>query len=234
MASKADWPKVNISIDKDGRKFFTQHEWETMEALVARIYPADHQPGAREAGVTTFIDHYLSGIDYIYATADGSGFMEISGKHADSWRSRVSNMQRTYRAGLRQLDALAKENFDKDFKDLGERVQDGILEVLSGEPKPESVSLQQTSPMSSALQGVSDQGMPFFDAVCLHTRQGMFCDPVYGGNRDRIGWDVIGFPGPKSLKDTRDCTYSVKEYFVQEYDWEELIPHLKQVKQNGG
>jgi gluconate 2-dehydrogenase gamma chain len=23
----------------------------------------------------------------------------------------------------------------------------------------------------------------------------MFCDPAYGGNRDGVGWKLIGFPG---------------------------------------
>ena len=35
-----------------------------------------------------------------------------------------------------------------------------------------------------------------------HTRQGFYADPIYGGNRDRIGWQVIGFPGP-DLADAR-------------------------------
>jgi gluconate 2-dehydrogenase gamma chain len=27
------------------------------------------------------------------------------------------------------------------------------------------------------------------------TREGFFSDPVYGGNRDMVGWKMIGFPG---------------------------------------
>ena len=30
-----------------------------------------------------------------------------------------------------------------------------------------------------------------------HTRQGMFGDPIYGGNKDFAGWDLIGYPGIK-------------------------------------
>ena len=30
-----------------------------------------------------------------------------------------------------------------------------------------------------------------------HTIEGMFCDPMHGGNRDMIGWQLIGFPGPR-------------------------------------
>jgi len=25
--------------------------------------------------------------------------------------------------------------------------------------------------------------------------EGMFSDPIYGGNRDKAGWKMIGFPG---------------------------------------
>jgi len=28
-----------------------------------------------------------------------------------------------------------------------------------------------------------------------HTIEGFFCDPVYGGNRDAVGWRLVGFPG---------------------------------------
>ena len=27
------------------------------------------------------------------------------------------------------------------------------------------------------------------------TNEGMFADPIYGGNRDFAGWKLIGYPG---------------------------------------
>jgi gluconate 2-dehydrogenase gamma chain len=33
----------------------------------------------------------------------------------------------------------------------------------------------------------------FFDLIRTHTVLGFFGDPSYGGNRDRIGWKLIGF-----------------------------------------
>ena len=36
----------------------------------------------------------------------------------------------------------------------------------------------------------------FFDTVRFLTIAGMFCDPSHGGNRDRVGWELIGFEGP--------------------------------------
>ncbi|MEO7650809.1 MAG: gluconate 2-dehydrogenase subunit 3 family protein [Bryobacteraceae bacterium] len=37
----------------------------------------------------------------------------------------------------------------------------------------------------------------FFNLLRTHTIEGMFCDPMHGGNIDRIGWQLIGFPGPR-------------------------------------
>jgi gluconate 2-dehydrogenase gamma chain len=229
MVSKSDWPVVPARLDTDatGPIFFTQHEWETIEAATARVFPTDHQPGAQEAGVVHFIDRYISGIDYIYASADGSGFLKMSGKLADAWRGRVAAMQGKYHQGVRELDALAQKLAKRDFKDLTEAQQDEVFVQLSGRPKPVHIKLTDTGKLGTMLQGVSDDDASFFDMLCLHSRQGMFGDPAYGGNRNRVGWDLVEFPGPKSLKDTNDCSYNVKKHFVQSYDWKDLIPHLR-------
>lgn len=42
----------------------------------------------------------------------------------------------------------------------------------------------------------------FFGMLRSHTIEGMFCDPLHGGNADLIGWQMLGFPGPvMSYKD---------------------------------
>jgi gluconate 2-dehydrogenase gamma chain len=37
----------------------------------------------------------------------------------------------------------------------------------------------------------------FFSLLRTHTIEGMFCDPMHGGNAGMIGWQLIGFPGPR-------------------------------------
>jgi gluconate 2-dehydrogenase gamma chain len=37
----------------------------------------------------------------------------------------------------------------------------------------------------------------FFALLRQHTMEGMFSDPMHGGNMDMIGWQLIGFPGPQ-------------------------------------
>jgi len=37
----------------------------------------------------------------------------------------------------------------------------------------------------------------FFALLRLNTLEGMFCDPIHGGNADMVGWQLFGFPGPQ-------------------------------------
>ena len=74
---------------------------------MARIIPTDDTPGAREAGTIDFVDRYLSGIGFIYAKPDGSGFEELAGG-----RRRLAAPDRHHpgdvRRRRRDLDARAR------------------------------------------------------------------------------------------------------------------------------
>ena len=37
----------------------------------------------------------------------------------------------------------------------------------------------------------------FFALLRAHTIEGMFCDPMHGGNADMAGWKLVGYPGPQ-------------------------------------
>jgi gluconate 2-dehydrogenase gamma chain len=37
----------------------------------------------------------------------------------------------------------------------------------------------------------------FFQLLRTHTIEGMFSDPLHGGNAGLIGWQLVGFPGPR-------------------------------------
>jgi gluconate 2-dehydrogenase gamma chain len=229
MTSAAEWPIVGTPVDPEGtdRLFFTEQEWSTIEAATARIIPTDRDPGAREARVVRFIDRFLSGIGYVYAAADGTGFLKMSGKRADAWRARISELQALYRQGIRQLDADSRERCGSNFVDLSEGQQDQVLKHVAGPPPCGPANLEGWT--SAEVRGASGVAF-FFSVLVAHTRQGFYSDPIYGGNLNFTGWSVIGFPGPESLKHTMDGTYSIKDYYVQDYDWNDLIPQLKKTQ----
>lgn len=48
----------------------------------------------------------------------------------------------------------------------------------------------------------------FFQMLRRHTIEGMFCDPLHGGNANMIGWQLIGYPGPRmSYRDQIDTNH---------------------------
>lgn len=51
-----------------------------------------------------------------------------------------------------------------------------------------------TAAQDEALRKI--ENTPFFGLLRQHVIEGMFCDPMHGGNADMIGWQLIGFPGP--------------------------------------
>lgn len=242
MTTQANWSTVTLADDA-GRSpstamFFDEHQWAVVEAATARIIPTDHDPGAREAGSVAFIDRYLSG--YVYASADGEGFLKIEGKEAGAWEQRIAVLQRTYADGISRIDEVARSMFGCGFVELGEQDQDDALAVVSGRPKPKPVRLRRKAPAGDAAaavdrpqeeavageggappsnQPVPDDALDFFAMLVLHTRQGFYADPAYGGNRNRVGWDVIGFPGPTSLRQTQQGQYTTIDYLLPDEPW---------------
>ena len=200
--------------------FFDDHQRATVEAAMARIIPTDDTPGAREAGTVEFVDRYLSGIDYIYAKPDGSGFETLSGQSAVAWQRRIDLARQKYVAGVQELDRRAQEVAGTAFVDLTEEQQDAVLRDL--EQGGDSTEIELTRPevpygIEPALQQTSAESeLDFFPLLVTHTRQGFLSDPIYGGNKNRIGWQVIGFPGPASLAEVHNGTYSTLDYFADD------------------
>ena len=89
-----------------------------------------------------------------------------------------------YRAGLHQLDALAETREGSRFAALALEERVGLLSELSliffG---------------AQEADGVSPELAEFAEQAREHVLEGLFADPLYGGNRDLIGWKLIGFPG---------------------------------------
>jgi gluconate 2-dehydrogenase gamma chain len=97
---------------------------------MARIIPTDDTPGATEAGTIDFLDRYLSGIDYIYAKPDGSGFEQLSGKRAEAWQQRIDAVRERYVSGVGDLDERARAAHHADFVDLAPEQQDEVLREM--------------------------------------------------------------------------------------------------------
>jgi gluconate 2-dehydrogenase gamma chain len=81
--------------------------------------------------------------------------------------------RQTYAAGLAAIDKAAMDTRGVPFATLPAADQDAVLHSI--------------------------EATPFFALVRTHTIQGTFCDPFYGGNANFVGWDLIGYPGVRTI-----------------------------------
>lgn len=96
----------------------------------------------------------------------------LSGAYAD----RIDD----YRNGLAALTAESRHRFGNIFPEIAEEQQCEILRDL------EKSYLLHTSGFDSRR---------FFELLRSHLQEGLFADPVYGGNRDKLGWKFLRHPG---------------------------------------
>jgi gluconate 2-dehydrogenase gamma chain len=106
-------------------------------------------------------------------------------------------LQDFYRRGIASLDAHCRATYKESFVHLTSEKQDEVIAALE-----EGKASEFTYPTARE----------FFVTLRVHTMEGMFADPLYGGNRDFAGWRLVGFPGaqaiftPSDLKSTAEFT----------------------------
>ena len=57
---------------------------------------------------------------------------------------------------------------------------------------------------TGAATGFTGSSAAFFALVLNHTHQGTFGDPYYGGNANFVGWDLVGYPGVRTMVSAAD------------------------------
>jgi gluconate 2-dehydrogenase gamma chain len=71
--------------------------------------------------------------------------------------------------------------------------------TAQGKAFDQLLPVEQDSYLASLEKGGIDlDGVPcnvFFELLLKHTVEGFFSDPIYGGNKNKVGWRMLGFPG---------------------------------------
>ena len=162
----------------NGIGYLTPPEIAFLDAAVERLIPADELgPGAREAGVTVYIDRQLFSAWGTHGRNYRSGPWP-EGTPEQGFQSRLTP-QEIYRIGIREINDYCRSTHGKPFAQLQAEGQDEVLKALENG----RVALPS---LSSRL---------FFDLLWRNTEEGFFADPMYGGNRGKVGWKLLGFPG---------------------------------------
>ena len=169
--------------------WLTEHEFEVLRAACAQMLPSgDGIPGAEEAGVADYIDILLGAFTFdpprIWAGGPTSGraggaarfdhFHSLSALDELAWRMRIEGSQ-----------GLSAREFNGPVVGLQETYRSGLAALgddfaqLSGEEQDRRLRANEE----------------FLELIHEHACEGMYGAPEYGGNRDLVGWNYIGFAG---------------------------------------
>lgn len=85
-----------------------------------------------------------------------------------------------YRRGLKALEAYCQKTHQASFVKLGAERQNDVIRALQS---------------GKATEFDWPRPQAFFNTLRTHTIEGMFADPIYGGNKDFAGWRLVDFPG---------------------------------------
>ncbi len=166
----------------------TPSEARTLEAIVARLIPADENgPGAVEAGALNYIDRALG--------------------------DALASSRQAYADGLAAVDAYAQTSKGATFARLTPQNQDAVLREMD----------------NGTASGFAPDSSTFFELVRTHTIHGTFSDPYYGGNRDFVGWDLIGYPGVRIVVTAEQQRLDVAPRPVHRsaYDFERFVKEVR-------
>ena len=178
--------------------FLNPEEAAFVEAVVDHMIPADeHSPKGTDVGVNIYIDRALSGGwgkgERLYQQGPWK-----TGAPSQGYQLPLTPAD-LYRAGIAASNAACVKTYGKAFEKLGApQRQEFLLALQSGKV-------------------AFDEGPPprvFFATLYANVMEGMFSDPIYGGNRGKAGWKMIGFPGVIAVHHQNVEKYRDKKYSV--------------------
>ena len=193
-------PQQTMPAPQPGYAFLNIEESAFVEALVDHMVPADDlSPKGTDIGINIFIDRALAG-------GWGKGerlYMQ------GPWKRGTPNQgyqlpltpAQLYRAGIESTNAYCRKTYGgKPFDRLDDKQREEVLVGLSGGK-------------------ITFEGGPparvFWNTVYQTVMEGMFSDPIYGGNRNKAGWKLIGFPGVVAVHRENVEKYRGKKYTAE-------------------
>jgi len=162
-----------------GYAFLNLDEAAFVETLVDHMVPADAlSPKGTDIGINIYIDRALAGAwgkgDRLYMQGPWKPGVPSQGYQLPLTPSQL------YRAGIAATNAYCGKTFNKPFDALTEAQREEVLQGLA----TAKITFESGLPVRA-----------FWTMVYQTVVEGMYSDPIHGGNRNKAGWKLIGFPG---------------------------------------
>ncbi len=158
--------------------YLNETEHAFVVAAVDTLIPADElSPSGSDCGCAIYIDRQL-------ASAWGGGAKSyragpfFKGKPEQGYQLPLTPAE-FMSAGIAAANAWSRKTYGRDF--------DGLA------PDKRAEALKQMQEAEAEFANFSSKA--FFTRLLSLTMEGFFGDPIYGGNRNKAAWKMLGFPG---------------------------------------
>lgn len=176
----------------------TAAETAFLSAVYDTFIPADKlSPSGTDCGLVTYIDRQLAGAWGGGARLYRSGPF-VQGKPEQGYQLSLTPRE-FFAAGIKAANAWARKNRGKDFDRLDPPQRDAALKAWEA---------------GTAEFGDFDAKM-FFTALYQSAMEGFFADPMYGGNRDKVAWRMVGYPGLPATYANKALEYRGKKVVIE-------------------
>jgi len=188
-------PAPASTAEPDTYLTLTATEAAFLSAAADTMIPADDlSPSGTDCGVVTYIDRQLAGAYGAGAKMYRSGPFQ-RGKPEQGYQLALTPRQ-YFEAGIVAANDWSRKTYGKEFDRLSPAERTTALKTME-EGKAQFEHFSATA---------------FFNRVLAIVMEGFFSDPMYGGNRNKAGWKMLGFPGlPATYADKVDAYYN-KQY----------------------
>lgn len=177
----------------------TQEEAAFFSAAADTIIPKDElSPSGSECGVPTFIDRQL-------ASAWGGGAKMyragpfVKGTPEQGYQLPLTPHQ-FFVAGIAAANQWCQKTYGKTFDRLTAAQRNEALTTMEK-------GMAEFADFDSRL---------FFQRLLTINMEGFFSDPIYGGNRNKASWRMLGYPGLPATYADKVEEYRDKRYRVTE------------------
>ena len=177
-----------------------------VEAAVDTQIPHDEVgPGARELGGSTYIDRQMAGAygkgDRMWRAGPYDG-----GTPQQGWQSAMTPAE-FIRAGIEDIDAYAQTSQGDFFSSLSTDKRIAVMKDIEGG--------------KAKLPTVPEQA--WFGEFLELVVEGYLGDPMYGGNKDKAAWQMLGFPGADAMYMDKSEPFRNKPYTFTAKGIQDLI-----------
>jgi gluconate 2-dehydrogenase gamma chain len=197
-ASPQPAPQVAARTGVEPLLTLTATEADFLGAAYDTFIPADRlTPSGTDCGLVNYIDRQLAG-----AWGGGArlyrGGPFRPGKPEQGYQLSLTPRE-FFAAGIKDANAWSRRTYGREFDRLAPAERETALKTME----------------AGKADFAEINGKAFFEAVLQSAMEGFFADPIYGGNRDKAAWRMIGYPGLPAAYANKALEYRGRKVVIE-------------------